>query len=173
MSLDIEFHYRDLKRLERRLIVAGKETRAMMQRIHTRVGSRVLDRAKRYAPKSPTDAEKRSVSRASKAQMAAAKKRRTSTATSRTKPGALQNSIQMRATSMLAEVFVPTNSPAGAYAWKIHEEKGVSWEKRGIGTVKKGAQADDKFIERAIDDSEMEMVAIIQDESSKIREMLR
>lgn len=170
--MNIEFEYQDLKRLERRLLSEGRRTGPMMRRIHTRVGARVLDRAKRYAPKSPTDQERRSVSRATKAQWSAAKKRRSATATSRTKPGALQNSIQLRATHLLAEIFVPTNSPAGAYAWKMHEEKGKTWHNRGIGTVKKGEKADEKFIERAINDSEQELVAIIQDETEKIRRSL-
>jgi len=47
------------------------------------------------------------------------------------------------------DVFVPSGSPANEYAGKMHDEKGSSWQKRGPGTVAKGAQADDEFISRA------------------------
>ena len=68
-------------------------------------------------------------------------------------PGGLRNSITAWAEGLEACVLVPSNSPAGKYARRIHDEKGKSWHKRGIGTVAMGERADDKFIERAIDDN--------------------
>ena len=50
-------------------------------------------------------------------------------------------------------VFVASNSQAGRYARRIHDEKGVTWRNRGPGTIAKGARADEKFIERAIKDN--------------------
>ena len=47
-------------------------------------------------------------------------------------------------------IMVPSNSPAGKYAGYIHDEKGSKWFKRGVGTIAKGPQADEKFIPRAI-----------------------
>lgn len=65
-------------------------------------------------------------------------------------PGGLERSIQMEYDDEHCEVFVTSNAEAGSYAERIHDEKGVSWSERGPGTQAKGAQADDKFIERAI-----------------------
>lgn len=42
------------------------------------------------------------------------------------------------------------NAEAGKYAKRIHDEKGKTWRKRGPGTVAKGARADDKYIQRAV-----------------------
>ena len=162
MALDAQFQYDDLNRLVTSLTVAGRQTAGEMKKLHTRMGATVKDRAALYAPKSPTDAERRSVSKATKKQWAAAKKRRRSGATSRRKPGALQASIDFLATSSIAEVFVPTNSPAGAYAYKMHEERGITWQNRGIGTKKKGPKSRENYIERAIVDTDWEMVTLIE-----------
>lgn len=74
--------------------------------------------------------------------------------TRRPLPGMLQASINFTSGGDYAEVFVPSNSPAGSYAKKIHDEKGFSWFERGPGTQAKGPQADAKFIERAIADNQ-------------------
>ena len=72
-------------------------------------------------------------------------------------PGGLQDSITaaVRGTGhgASAEVFVASNSNAVKYARRIHDEKGKTWKNRGPGTVQKGARADDKFIERAVNDA--------------------
>lgn len=170
--MEIKLQYDDLTRLMGRLERAGRDIDPMLQRIHTRIAKRVFDQARRNAPISPTVADRKSVSRASKAQWAAAAKRKKPDATSRATPGALQNSIEFLATARLAEIFVPTNSPAGAYAYKIHEEKGKSWKNRGIGTQKKGPQADDKFISRAITDKEADLLKIIEIETDRVKSML-
>lgn len=88
-------------------------------------------------------------------------------ATSRAKPGGLMRSIQFASDQTKAEIFVPVNSPAGKYAFKMHEEKGKTWKHRGPGTQAKGYKADDKFIERAIKDNESKLVKIVDDEVAK------
>ena len=82
-------------------------------------------------------------------------------------PGGLMRSITMRSTDSLVEVFVPANSPAGQYTFKIHEEKGIRWKERGPGTQAKGPQADDKFITRAATDKRNEFRLIVESEIAK------
>jgi len=156
MSLDVSFKYEEFLKLERRLILAGKDTDKRMKRANTAIAATVKDLSSDYAPKSPTDAEAKA--RGGKS--------------GKTLPGALQSSIDMKATVNFAEIFVPTNSPAGAYAYRIHEEKGSKWWKRGPGTVAKGEKADEKFIERAISDSEKDLITILDDEIKQIKKEL-
>ncbi len=63
-----------------------------------------------------------------------------------------------------AAIGVPSNSGAGKYAKKIHDEKGDTWEERGIGTEAKGDHADHKFIARAIQDRTDDIVKIFENE---------
>ena len=90
------------------------------------------------APRSPT-----------MKQLSATLKRKRHTAR-RTTPGGLEKSIELQTTDTEARVFVSSNSFAGKYARRIHDEKGITWRNRGPGTVVKGPQADEKFIERAV-----------------------
>ena len=53
-----------------------------------------------------------------------------------------------------SQVAIYTDQSSSGYAKRIHDEKGASWHNRGPGTRAKGSDADDKFIKRAIDDSE-------------------
>lgn len=82
------------------------------------------------------------------------KARRKADSHSRHAPGGLEKSIQWRLTgrgmNLDAEIYVAANAEAGKYAKRIHDEKGKTWRKRGPGTVAKGAQADDKYILRAV-----------------------
>jgi hypothetical protein len=87
--------------------------------------------------------------------------------TNKPMPGGLMRSITVRSTEHMVEVFVPSNSPAGSYAFKMHEEKGSRWKERGPGTQAKGPKADDKFITRAATDKKGEFIAIINDELNK------
>lgn len=127
-----------------------------------RAGALVKDTAVRYAPKSPTTQERKRMSKATKAQWAAAKARRSARSTSRDTPGGLMRSIQFKATKDNAEIFVAANSEAGRYAFAIHELKGKTWKNRGVGTIAKGSQADDKFITRAIKDREEDIFRIME-----------
>jgi hypothetical protein len=87
--------------------------------------------------------------------------------TTRPAPGGLQSSIKVITDENHAEIFVPSNSPAGSYAFKMHDEKGSKWKERGPGTQAKGPQADDKFIFRAITDNEGNIIAIMKDQIDK------
>jgi hypothetical protein len=88
-------------------------------------------------------------------------------ATTRPTPGGLMRSIAFTSSDSQMEIFVPSNSPAGTYAKKIHDEKGSTWKERGPGTQAKGPQADEKFIERAVKDNEANILAIITDQVNK------
>ena len=111
---------------------------AAVQRAIVRCGMVARLESVRNAPRSPT-----------MAQISATLKRKRRTAR-RTHPGGLEKSIMLETTATEARVFVPVNSYAGKYAKRIHDEKGVTWRNRGPGTIAKGPQADEKFIERAI-----------------------
>lgn len=139
---------------------------AAFQRVAYRVAALVADTAKRYAPKGATQQEKTFSSKLkmwsrgwSPARVShvlkAAKKRRKKNAKSRPMGGALQNSITFFAQPNVAEIYVPSNSPAGKYAVRIHDERYVTWKNRGFGTIMKGPQAREKFIERAMNDNVM------------------
>ena len=159
MSLDVSFKYEEFLKLERRLILAGKDTDKRMKRANTAIAATVKDLSSDYAPKSPTDAEAKA--RGGKGSFNAVT--------------ALQNSIDMKATVNFAEIFVPTNSNAGAYALKMHDGKGTSWNNYGLGTIAKqqsGMKAGEKFIERAIADSEKDLITILDDEIKQIKKEL-
>ena len=121
----------------------------------TRIGQRVRDEAKRNAPRSPT-----------MAQLSATLKRKKRTAR-RTTPGGLEKSIEYEVKGGSCSVFVASNSYAGKYAKRIHDEKGKSWHKRGPGTIAKGSRADDKFIERAIRDNQDKFLDVFKSELRK------
>ena len=127
-----------------------------------RVGTKIVPTAQKYCPKSPTRSES-----GAKARKGARKAR----ATSRSTPGALQNSITYKQGKDYVDILVPVNSAGGGYAVKIHDEKGHSWHNRGKGTQAKGAQADDKFIKRAVDfhDKNGDIKQILRDEIRKAR----
>lgn len=111
--------------------------------------------ARRNAPRSP-----------SRKQVSASlvRKRRTSRICT---PGGLEKSIEAELYTDGAMVFVAANSYAGKYAKRIHDEKGVKWNKRGIGTIAKGNRADEKFIERALNDNAENISKIFDAEIAK------
>lgn len=106
-----------------------------------------------YCPISPT-----------KAQINASRKsqnKKQSMARMKNSPGALCRSITSSHKDSSCKVFVASNSEGASYARRIHDEKGKSWWKRGIGTVAKGPQADEKFLTRALNDSRERVFQII------------
>lgn len=162
-----------------------------LERVSYRAGAMIFDTAKRYAPISPTQSllnqmrQIRLVNKgysnrqirafrrrgnARKKAMSAQRSAAGQTAAIRPMPGALQNSIQMRNGVDYIEIFVPSNSPAGKYAAKIHDERGKTWQNRGPGTVAKGPQAKEKFIARAITDRRMDIERLIDAETMKALE---
>ncbi len=124
-----------------------------------RIAAAVRKKAFEYAPKSPTQTI---TSRTLKL------KRRTS---SKKTPGGLERSIRGETENTpegpIARIFIASNSEAGAYAKRIHDEKGKTWWKRGPGTVAKGPQADEKFVFRAIEDLRQYFVPILEQEIRK------
>ena len=156
------------------------EVARVMERTTYRIGALVKDTAKQYSPISPgtmLQNQMRTVRLVNKGYSNRqirrfrkfGKARRKPNASSRPMPGALQNSITMRNTSDRVEIFVPENSPAGKYAIYIHDMKNQigGWRNRGSGTIAKGAQADEKFIERAIHDNMVEIERIVNDQFDK------
>ena len=113
-----------------------------------RIGQHAMRQSKGNAPKSP---------KVSQISATLVRKRRTKR---RSVPGGLEKSITYSVEfgghgqqDIEAHVFVPKGSAAGEYANYIHNMKGIKWFKRGIGTVAKGARADEKFIYRAVHDN--------------------
>lgn len=85
----------------------------------------------------------------------------------RVMPGGLERSILFSSDWEKAEIFVPSNSPAGKYAAKINNERFSTWRELGPGSQAKGPQAREHFIERAVADNNENMVAILRDETTK------
>ena len=108
-----------------------------------RCGRIVVDTAKLYAPRSPT-----------KEEFSRTLKRKRQTDRRDFAPGGLEKSIEFSVAADSCTVFVRDNSYAGKYAKRIHDERGVTWHNRGPGTIAKGQQAREKFIERAIETHE-------------------
>ena len=130
-----------------------------------RIGLHAMREAKGNAPRSPTV---RQIS------ATLVRKRRTKR---RSVAGGLEKSITHTVEfggqgqhELEAHIFVPKNSAAGAYANYIHNMKGKKWFKRGVGTVAKGARADEKFIYRAVHDNLREysrMIATVVEKATQ------
>lgn len=121
--------------------------------------------AKNYAPVSPTQKEldEAYMRRRGKKKLAARKKTaRFKERKNRPSPGGLERSIFGKAAEDGGYLYIPATAPAAKYAHYIHDMKGVLWHKRGIGTQKKGGQADDQFITRAIYDNTTKLADIMR-----------
>ena len=136
---------------------SGRFATAGVARGMDRIGKAVVKRAFEYAPKSPTRTQVThtlKVKRRSKRQCT---------------PGGLERSIKHEVLKEsgkhpAASVFIAQNAEAGKYAKRIHDEKGVTWWKRGPGTRAKGSKADEKFISRAIEDLRQYFAPILAQE---------
>lgn len=154
-----------------------------------RAGLVIHNQARRNAPRSPSEAQKRAERIENKGKPRPKPIRRRSAlsrfvrktkgvlgrilhrrprARARAVPGGLEKSIELERTEAGVTIFVAANSPAGKYAKRIHDEKGKTWWNRGRGTRDKGAQADDKFIERAVDANRDKIAQYIDDEIRKV-----
>ncbi len=190
--MQVSIHLPGLKAALRELDRASGQTRDGIRRALFRIGATVKRTAVRYAPISPTTAMLRRFQKAGGAEgttifSGTGKNRRRVTLTgfyanrldallsddpqseSGPKPGGLMRSITFASDADTAEIFVPSNSEAGKYARKIHDDKGISWWKRGPGTQAKGPQAREKFILRAIQDNEDTALKIIDSEMEKVK----
>ena len=136
-----------------------RTTGANVHRALARCGLIAQREAKANAPRSPTMKV-----------YSATLKRKKRTAR-KMMPGGLEKSIEyeIQPGDSGVSVFVASNSFAGRYAKRIHDEKGSKWWTRGPGTVAKGSRADEKFIERAIKDNLDKFTAIFEDEIKKVK----
>jgi hypothetical protein len=134
--MEIIVDTRELVALERRLALAGKATNANKRKMLSTIGSIVGKMAIAMAPRSMTKAEYVSMLKGGKT------KRSTSSFTS----GSLKSSITTEVKKDSVEIGVPSNSKAGRYAEKIHDEKGKSWKKLGW---QNDGLATDKYIFKA------------------------
>jgi hypothetical protein len=144
------------------LLALGRKSFEASQRALNRAVNKVHSTAIRYAPRSPTQAQRRALNKTRR------KGKRKADATTRAMPGGLEKSIERRVEGLNGYVYVASNSPGGKYAARIHDGKGKTWKNRGPGTIAKGAKADDKFIERAITDERPNIIKIIEDEHRKV-----
>jgi len=132
------------------------------QRALNRAVNRVQTVAIDNAPRSPTQSQRQAQNKTRK------RGKRKPNASTRAMPGGLEKSIEKRVEGLQGFVYVAANAPAGKYAARMHDEKGRSWSRRGPGTVAKGTKADAKFIERAVNDEQSNIVKIIEDEHRKV-----
>ncbi len=138
---DVKIDDRELVALMRKIERVGKGSPSIIRKMLSKIGSLIHGRAVTYAPRSATKAEyvstlKRGVTR-----------RKTSSFTS----GSLKSSITVDVKRDRVEIGVPSNSKAGEYAEKIHDEKGKTWNNLGKHNDRK---ATDKYIFKAYEDSE-------------------
>ena len=136
---------RTLQNLRR---VAPSACRVALQKC----GAFAMREAKANAPKSPT------------MKILSATLKRKKRTSRKMMPGGLEKSIEYKVADngKAVSIFVSSNSFAAKYAKRIHDDKGRTWQKRGPGTVAKGARADEKFIERAIKDNVGKYAAIVE-----------
>ena len=129
-----------------------RTTGANIHRALARCGLIAVREAKANAPRSPTN------------KILSATLKRKKRTSRKMMPGGLEKSIEYEILPGDAgcSVFVASNSFAAKYAKRIHDDKGRTWQKRGPGTVAKGARADEKFIERAIKDNVDKYAAIVE-----------
>ena len=144
-----------------RASAAGVRDRALPRALR-RCGELAKREAIRNAPRSPTQ------SLINNTRITGRRRAANPRSTNRAKPGGLERSISLAVNPDNAEVFIATNSEAGKYAFRIHEEKGISWHERGPGTITKGVRADDKFIERAVFENERQFGRIITTEVERV-----
>lgn len=140
----------------------ARKSYAASQKALKRASLRVQRTAIDYSPRSPTQSQRRALNKTKR------RRRGKAGAFTRAMPGGLEKSIESRVEGLNAYVYVAANAPGGKYAAKIHDEKGKTWKKRGPGTVAKGAKADEKFISRAINDEQQNIVRILEDEHRKV-----
>ena len=146
-----------IKELQAGLRQLSDATRGNIRRALARCGLIALREAKANAPRSPTN------------KILSATLKRKKRTSRKMMPGGLEKSIEYEVLPFECHVFVASNSFAAKYAKRIHDEKGVTWNKRGPGTVAKGPRADARFIFRAIIDNQDKFVRIFDSEIKKAK----
>ena len=146
MAGDVTINDKELTLLMKKIAKASKQNPRIIKKMLKKVGAIVQGQARKYAPRSKTKSEYVATLKRGKT------KRKTSSFTSRN----LQKSITSEVKKSSVEIGVPSNSPAGKYAEKIHDERGQSWNKIGDQNTSK---ATDKYIFKAFADSRKEIDA--------------
>ena len=136
----------------------------------------IKDEAVNNTPRSPTRQdyvrERQAVASAKGKWFKPRPNTRKATAFSRQNPGGLRRSITAQVwESNEASIFVAANAEGGAYAERIHDERGKSWHNLGPGSralAGKGFEVGDKFIERAVRNNEGLVERKVQEQLSKV-----
>ena len=136
MAGDVKVNTTELTRLMKKINRVSKKSPSLIKKMFTDIGQMVQEKAAELAPRSMTKAEYVSTLKGG------VTKRKTSSFTST----ALQKSIRFDVKKNRVEIGVPSNSPAGKYAEKMHDEKGKSWDNLG---KQNDPVATDKFIFKA------------------------
>ena len=143
---DVTINDSELKRLMNKIARTSRQNPRAIKSMFTKIAAIVHDRAVAYAPRSKTKSE----------YTASLKGGKTTRKASSFTVGNLKKSITVEVKKSQVEIGVPSNSPAGKYAEKIHDEKGDTWEDIGSQNTNK---ATDKYIFKAYDDSRKEIDA--------------
>lgn len=148
------------------LLMVSTKARAAVNNALTFAGGKVRTVAQSYCPISPTQAQNFRLRKTKK------KVQRKATATTRAKPGGLRRSIdfEVNKPAMTASIFVASNSEGGKYAKKIHDQRGISWNNLGPGSIaaNKSGSVGEKFIERAIADKKEEVRSYMEAKLRKV-----
>lgn len=151
--MQINIDTKELKRFEKSLSKAGVKYEKGTGLLFKKIGVIVQGLARKYCPESPTIGMYANMNKSG-----TTKRKRSGITT-----GSLRDSITMKAKKDSVSIFVPSNSPGGDYAERIHDKKDSEWRERGARTKQKGAKADSKFIYRAYADSEKEIDGLVDD----------
>lgn len=151
--MEIKIDTRELVALERRLALAGKRNPSSIKKMLNIIGVIVKGTAVKYAPRSMTKSEYTSTLVNGKT------KRKVFTS------GSLKSSITSEVFADRVEIGVPSNSKAGAYAEKIHDEKGKTWKNIGW---QNDSNATDKYIEKAEKDESAKYMKAVDDYVDKL-----
>jgi hypothetical protein len=151
--MQISVDTRELVALERRLALAGGATPSNIQKLLKTIGVIVLGKARAFAPRSMTKSEYTSTLVGGKTT------RKVFTS------GSLKSSITVEYKPNSVEIGVPSNSKAGEYAEKIHDEKGKSWKNIGW---QNDSQATDKYIFKAQEATEADYMKAVESLVDKI-----
>ena len=149
----VKIDTKQLNRLAKSLKSAGVKYERGTTKLLKKIGALVQGVARSYSPESPT------IAMYARANKSGVTKRKRSNITT----GSLRDSIKMKATKEEASIFIASNSRAGKYAEKMHDQKGTAWRERGKRTEQKGSKADDKFIDRAYADNVRNIDELIDD----------
>ena len=151
--MEVSVDTRELVALERRLALAGKATPNNIKKVLKTIGVIVKGKAVAFAPRSMTKSEYVSTLKGGKT------KRRVFTS------GSLKSSITAEVFPDRVEIGVPSNSKAGKYAEKMHDDKGNSWKKLGW---QNDGQATDKYIYKAGEATERQYMKAVDNLVDKI-----